>query len=289
MAARFFLLALLASLWLFSATVRAAGPQVRWRAPAECPDRASLDAAIARTLPADLKLDALSVDAEVTRDARGYELALSLRTPSAQTARKLVAERCETLVEVVALELAMASASSDAAPSGPDVSWGARALASVGSGPGPGPSPRVGLLGLIQWRQLRVELGASADLPRTKHYGVQPEIGARFYAIAGQLRGCDVLALADLELPLCAGLEAGAWRGEGLGLDSATTASRPWLALSAGAGLRYPRHSVIAVFAGVDGLLGLLRPIFGVRNLPALYRPARLAVRGSFGVEVHFD
>lgn len=267
---------------------QAAGPQLTWHAPPACPDRVSVQAALARTLPANVDLAALTAVAEVTAVADGYRLELTIETPSAHSARELVAERCDTLVEVVALELSMTSASMPPIAKR-TLAWGVRALGGVGTGPAPEPSPRVALLGTLQRRRLRVELGLAYDTPRTRHYDAQPAVGARISALSGQLRACDALPLAQVELSLCGGGEAGALRGEGLGVDSATTATRAWTALLAGAGLRYPRRSWIAVFAGLDGVLALSRPRFGIRNLSVLYRPARVSVRGALGVELHFD
>ncbi|MET0284857.1 MAG: hypothetical protein ABW352_10315 [Polyangiales bacterium] len=286
MATRFLLIGFL--LFSFN-TARAAAPQLRWSAPAECPDRASVHAAIARTRPDDVDLGTLAVSAEVTHASAGYRLALTLETPSAKTHRTLIAERCGTFVELVALEVAMVSTAQAHPPAAPTLAWGARAVGGLGTGPGPGLAPRVGLLGILQRERWRVELGASYDLPRVERYPAQREVGARLQGVVSQLRGCHVLPLASLELPLCVGLEAGAWRGEGRGVDSPGAATRPWLAAGASAGLRYPRQAPIALFVGVEGLGALLRPSFGFRNLPTLYRPARLAVRGTLGVELHFD
>jgi len=113
-----------------------------------------------------------------------------------------------------------------------------------------------GLLG----RRWRVELGAMYRAPTDAPNPVVPAIGARIRLWAVAARGCGVLRPWVLELPLCAGLEAGQAIGRGYGYTGLTE-RLPWLAALVGPALAWAPRRWIAVWLGVE--LGI--PVIGGR------------------------
>ena len=284
------------------ATARAAPPSIDWRAPSDCPRAEVVRAAVAQVLSSKTEAQVSSVRAQVTREGEAYRLDLTIRTPQATSKRRLLAERCATFVDLLALELGVIATLPAAAATGIDASagmveqstrsryaWGARASGAVGTGPLPSPAPRVAVHGTFAQRRLQLELGATYDLRRTLRYREPATVRAHFDLIAGQLRLCYALPVGSLALPLCTGIEAGALRGHGRGVQAARRVQRPWLALTATAGARWPRSATVAAVVQLEGSFGVLRPAYGVRNLPLLYRPDRFDVRALLGAELQFD
>jgi hypothetical protein len=87
-------------------------PKVRWEAPDDCPNEAAVQKAIALWLAQSVDVvdpRAIEVDARVKTQTNGYLLELSLESPSGSTSQRLSAERCTTLVDAVALNVALAA------------------------------------------------------------------------------------------------------------------------------------------------------------------------------------
>jgi hypothetical protein len=98
-----------------------------------------------------------------------------------------------------------------------------------------------------------------------------------------------VPAWRRLELPLCAGLEAGAMIAEGRGLRETSTKQSPWLAVSFGPRLAWAPVSAIALVVGVDGLVAVFRPRFSIQDFDAdLARASQGTFRAFAGVELRF-
>jgi hypothetical protein len=53
--------------------------------------------------------------------------------------------------------------------------------------------------------------------------------------------------------------------------------------------LHFPIAGKVSGWAEVAGALLVRRPRFGVRNLPVLFQPDRLGVRGALGIVVRFN
>jgi hypothetical protein len=150
--------------------------------------------------------------------------------------------------------------------------------------PAPGLLVRVGLLA----RRVRAEVGAVHWFERPARLPGEA-IGGDLRLTAAQLMVCPRLALRRVELPVCAGVELGAMRGEGVGLPVATSDRIPWLAVLAEARALWVPIPRLAV--GVQ--LGLAAPLltarFRVRGLAEdLHRAAPAAFRGALALELRF-
>ena len=278
---------------------------VSWEAPPSCPTEAAVRAAARQWLPeGDVDLSTIHVVARVARHAAGFALDLSFESKSGSGHETLVAARCQTLADVVALKVALAAdpvATLESAEAQPEegtgrrrrarvpIRYGVRLAGGVGFGPLPGAGPAAALLGSIIWQSARLELGAGYWFPKTAHFIEIPTIGADLSLAAAMLRACATPRLGSVELPACAGLEIGDMRGTGFGVDTVRTADRVWIAVVLGPAAAIPLTNQVFLWLEADAVLALMRPDgYGIRNLGTLYRPEIGAARVWAGLEVRF-
>lgn len=277
-----------------------------WEAPPSCPSESTVRDAIQQWLsePGAVDLRSIHVVARVRPHPSGFVLDLSFESKSGAGKETLVAARCETLADIVALKVALAAdpigilETSEPETTTPRVvrrtsparvEYAARVSVGAGFGPLPGVGPAASVVGAVVWRSGRIELGAGYWSPETTTYELRPDIGAYFSLAAAMLRACATPKLGNVEFPVCSGLEAGDLRGEGFGVDRVETADRPWLGLSLGPAVSIPLASQLFLWLEGDAVLGLVRPAgYGVRNLGTLYGPEIGAARAWAGLEVRF-
>ncbi|HEX6241100.1 MAG TPA: hypothetical protein VFZ61_09420 [Polyangiales bacterium] len=266
-----------------------------WRAPAACPDQAAARQRVESALGSSWSADVERVRARIEQVDDGYILDLRIDGADASHDKRLLARQCSTFVELIALELRLAAETRGAAeppavPANrqPRLGWGLRAGALVASDPTPAPAWGAQLALELHVERVLVTLGANFFAPRTLYYSEAPEVGASLYALTGETRGCYAFAFRRVALPLCLGAELGAIAGEGRGVAEAASERRLWAALFATPGVRVHVVGPWWLFAEVGPWFGLRRPSFGIRNLPTLYRPAVVSVRGSLGLALQF-
>lgn len=163
-------------------------------------------------------------------------------------------------------------------------------LLRVHAGPELGALPEisaiVGLAVGVLWRRVRIEARGSFIAPRT---GTTAQTDVRALLVAGSLHGCARLGRGALEFPLCAGLEAGALRGEAHGPTADATTLAPWLGVVLGAGVAWRLRPRLALWAALEGVGGAVRPRFLLRD-PGddiiLFRPAAVSGRVMVGLEL---
>lgn len=218
----------------------------------------------------------------------------------------MTAARCETLVEVLGLKVALAASAAAALQGGavaasppvrerPAANGGGRAVRGVvraGGGLLTGVLPKwggvVALAAGLRFAWARFELGASYAPPRAASYASPASVGADFQLFSGQLRGCATIGLGAAELPICAGVELGAIVGTGFGAQQRFSRADAYGAVLLGPALRVPLSQALSLWIELDGSLAFVRPPFGTRGLPQLYRPPALGSRGVIGFEVPF-
>jgi len=145
----------------------------------------------------------------------------------------------------------------------------------------PGATGGLGLAGGLLGRRWRVLLRGTWLAPRTVARAAgELEAGL----LAGAVQGCGRLGRGVIELPLCAGLEAGAMRGR-----ASATAVAGWVAALLGPALVWHAGRRWGVWVGVELALAVLRPRFelgaGARAV-ALFRPSLASGRLLAGVEL---
>ncbi|MGH7437625.1 MAG: hypothetical protein ACRENE_18260 [Polyangiaceae bacterium] len=272
-----------------------------WEAPPECPTKTQVARAIdawlepsragAATAAARVRVEALVRESE-----GGWELHLSLVAPGGSEEQTLVAARCETLVEVVAIKVALASDPiaflraprppvEDVGPP-PAPRFGIRGALGAGLGPLPDASVFAALAGSVEVPGWRAELAGSAWLPRSASYPELPSVGASITLWSVGARGCAVPSMSGVEFPLCAGAELGVMRGAGFGVAHVETSDQLWVAAVAGPALRARLGSSTFLWLGMDAVLGIARPAYHMRNLEPLYQPDPVSARWWAGIEL---
>lgn len=119
----------------------------------------------------------------------------------------------------------------------------------------------VGLAFTLGRRRWAVEAEALLGAPREVRLSEFEGIGVDLLGWTAAARGCGVLSLGTtVDLPLCAGVEAGQVRGTPVGLDNATAAAPTWVAALASPSLRLSVHRRIALWFMPELQIGLLRP-----------------------------
>ena len=128
---------------------------------------------------------------------------------------------------------------------------------------------------------LRLALGLRGDrwsvaltqdfwLPRTIDAPQSPGLGGRFWLWSTGLRGCVILRARRIEAPMCATVAAGIMSGQGIGdLTPAGKQQRsPWVAVSAGPGLRVPLGRRLGLLFSAELLAIVARPRFEITGRP---------------------
>jgi hypothetical protein len=289
---------------------------ITWEAPAECPGISAELAAIERLLgrPLDAARDGkVSARGQVRRTEDGsWELRAVLEAGGHVETETMVAKRCQALGDAMALKIALAidpfapmspprpaATESDvpAATSSPAnvaserraVHWGLRFAGGIGVGPLPGATPNVGLYGSLQLPRFRFELGGEAHWSGVARYDALPTVGADTSAFIGGARACFApYSSAWGATHLCAGLDGGVLHAQGFGLETSTSATKPWGALFIGSAMQLRLTARLSVWLEADGLLTVLKPEFYVRNLSTLYSPPTASMRAATGFEVFF-
>lgn len=277
-------------------------PELQWHAAVSCPDAQAAQRAIARWLrdsvePVDAS--ALAVHATIRGGPGAYTLALSLRSASGRSDQRFAAERCNTLVEVVALKVALAASAAVALPPpllepSERASFALHALGGIASGELPGVNGELAAAASLRLSWLRIELGVAFAPARTTHYAELARVGARVQLWYGFARACASTRLGSLEVPLCAGLELGVMRGVGVGPVSPLRSEQLVAAALLGPALRWPIAGPLALWWEVTTALAFARPrslYVSTRvgsTLGALYRPEMAAARTLLGIEWTF-
>lgn len=165
---------------------------------------------------------------------------------------------------------------------------GLRLSAGVAFGDLPGVGPTLRLTPSLLWPRLRLELEAAYMPVRTTRLASDSSRGVDLQLAAAALRVCPVFRRGILEFPICGGLEFGAMYGRGVGYPVEYDARQLWAALHLMPMLLITVHRRVALFAGVEGFVALVRPRFEVAGDGALYRASAGGMRGLLGIEVRF-
>jgi hypothetical protein len=276
-----------------------------WEAPAECPGKTRVVEAVRAWLDqphAGPPEHVVRVEATVRPSTDGWELELTLVAPGGSEHQTLVAARCETLVQVVALKVALAAdptavlrslegARAEAALTAETVpvaraQLAIRAAVGAGLGPLPEASAFASLAASVELSGWRIEIAGAAWLPQSASYPELPSVGASFTLATGSAKGCLLPAMGSVDFPICAGAELGVMRGSGFGVAEAATSSQLWAAAVFGPSMRWALGSSVFLWLGADAVIGVARPMFYVGNLGQLYRPDPAAARIWGGLEV---
>ena len=292
--------------------------EIKWEAPAACPDLQSVRAATERLLGRRLAgLQGIDVRAagHVERtDVGSWELHVVLAVGRHVEDERLVAKKCSALGEAMALKVALAidplavvdavgqAPKPDAAPPieapaaasrgrtarQPSFLLGLRVLGGIGLGPLPGATPGTAVYGSLQFPRFRVELGGAAFWGGVARYEALPDVGADLQLFTGALRGCVAPGDGSWRFPICGGVELGVMRGEGFGAAATVAKNALWAGVVIGPAVQFRMTGRLSLWVEADAVLTVLKPEFYVRNLERLYSPTAGGSRVSLGLEANF-
>jgi hypothetical protein len=270
-----------------------------WEAPPECPGNTRVVEAVRAWLDqphAGPAAQAVRVEATVRPSAGGWELELTLAAPGGSEHQTLVAARCETLVQVVALKVALAvdptavlrslEGARASAPPAAGPALAIRGALGAGLGPLPGASAFASLAGSVELPGWLIEVAGTAWLPRSVSYPELPSVGANLTLATGSVSGCLLPAMGPVDFPICAGAELGIMAGSGFGVAEVATSSQVWAAAVLGPAFRWALGSSVSLWIGAEAAIGIARPEFHMRNLELLYRPDAITARTWAGFEI---
>ena len=301
----------------------AAAIDVRWEAPAGCPDREALLARLHARVGPDAKGPA-AVHGTVVASATGYALALELAIAGSSTQRALEAATCEEIVDATALIVAVAldpvfavaeptiaeviavpepaparaevspPAAIAAAPVGPLVrrrptmralGLGLRPLVGAWFGALPRAAATIGFdVVLPARRSVRAELGVLA-IPRQR-VTITGDAGANLWLATAVLRACFAPAVGRVRPMGCAGISAGAVGGRGFG-EGIVPISRvqTWAAITGGAGIGIALTRRFEIVVRGEGHLHLRQPGFHLEGIGKLHRVGATSVTALAGLQ----
>ncbi|MCA9706129.1 MAG: hypothetical protein KDK70_09800, partial [Myxococcales bacterium] len=162
----------------------------------------------------------------------------------------------------------------------------------LGAGPalqwGPLPRVGVGVSGEVSllWPRVRLSAGGAFFFARPARVDAAGTLGGDVRLGLGHLRGCGRLGRGSLEVPLCAGLELGALRGQGVGIDVPREDRLPWVAVGADAGLAWSPVRRFALLARVGAAVPLLRQSFEINGLGVVHEPSIVGLRAALFAEL---
>lgn len=129
----------------------------------------------------------------------------------------------------------------------------------------------------------RVELDADVWTPRTLQSPMNDAIGVRVLGWTLGLRGCGSPLAMKLEIPLCAGVRAGALHGRGAGPIEKHSKLSPWITATAGIGVWGWIVPRFALALDIDGFVSLTRPAFDTQPSAFLVEAPAGGIRAVFG------
>jgi hypothetical protein len=297
-----------ASCATFSAAAHAKSFELTWSAPAECPDPAVVAAYVERDLSTTVDgATVVRANGIVTAAADGwYRVALELDTGAVRSStRELSGASCESVSQAAALLVALAiRAEVEPAPkrepppppvpqrASSDSNAHARPslAAGVATDLGTLPKPTVGLSvsGAVMLSGVRFEPSISYLAPQSGTISDRPGVGARFTSANAMLRACVPFPDSRWWLAPCLGGGADWTRAAGFGARIPQKASI--VAPIGGASLLggWDISSIISLRLELGAIVPLARPEFVVKGDGSVYRRSLLALRGGFGLELHF-
>ncbi len=157
-------------------------------------------------------------------------------------------------------------------------------LGDIGTLPNPGVGPALA----FAWTPgaLRLQLTGlffpsnTARLPFSR--------GGTFELFGADAGGCYEFLFGVFEAGPCLGVELGALKGTGFGINKQTPALAFWAAPSVGAAFAWRIGSSFALRLELDALFPLQRPEFVLDGVGGVHRPAAVLGRVGLGAEVRF-
>jgi hypothetical protein len=298
--------------------------ELRWQAPAECPDATAVHAAIASLVP-EHPLHAETppkVDAQIEGEASGFVLRLQLAAKSGTRTRELRARACASLADAVAMEVALLieaereaaiaddtarTTASDSTPTVPATTTPAPTPAATTSPKDEAPKRphwRVRFGALVGARVVEGSLAAPTngappvgrfwagvlDHPPRPHGVVavpeRSDEGSRISLSTLTLAGCGRWGRGRFALAGCGGAELGVQWAKGIGLDGSRSTAEPSVAFVVTPKIEIVAHRLVVVSLGPWVRVSAVRPGVRVDGVGELYRAALWSFGGVLRLEI---
>ena len=272
--------------------------ELRWEAPAGCPDATTVRAAITRGVPPSPTGTEPMYAAVLVRalDAEHWQAALALRGADWTATRTLKGPTCAAVSDAAALVIGLALTSDlqarevVVAPPPPRArSTPAVALAFVGDVGTLSTATPGGALAL-GWRfaRARVELRGSLFASRAGAVSSAPDTGARISLASLDARACTLRG-ATWSVGPCGAAGVDRLRGTGTGpiTTGGITSFAPFLAGGLQGEWRLSRW--VVPFLTAEAAIPLVRGRFSVEDVGQVHQAAAVLVRGAAGLELRFQ
>lgn len=161
-----------------------------------------------------------------------------------------------------------------------------RVQAGAGTGRVPRVDARLGLGGALVWPRARLDGVVAHTFMQSQPHPDREGLSLRVWQWTGLLRGCWVPTVGPIELPLCAGLEAGASRATSRGVSRTRVATGPFVAGVITGALAWPFTRRFALWIELDGWVAATQPAFTVQDLAPWFTTRRGGVDGAVGFEL---
>jgi hypothetical protein len=313
MAARFIAVALITSVVLASAPAAAQSiamidtrPSLSWRAPAGCPDAASLRARVERRLERSLDDVVIGIEVDVARSGGRYVARIDLRAMTvANDVRTLTSKHCGELADAVAVIVTRVASDAIAkklvavrddqpeavvvesveVPAAPRV-WSVGARLSGVSGIGV--IPKVGLAGefaiTVRRNDTLAELAGTRWMMSAAqfHDGAPAKVDIDLDVAAARFGWRP----ATLPLRAWTSVEVGKMDGNKIRLPSQQLESGRWVAAGAGFGVAWQMTPWLRLLGTTETMLAIDRVRFTLGDGIVVYAPSPMSFRASAGLEV---
>jgi hypothetical protein len=157
-----------------------------------------------------------------------------------------------------------------------------------------GTLPRVGALVRVEvgvlGQRWRADLRANVRTPSRARAEIDRGVGGRIGAWSIGARGCGlpVVRARALDIPLCAGFEAGQVFAQGFGFAGARSARLPWAAVTVGPALTWAMRPGLALVVTAEAGASLLGGALVIEGLQTVHRIGPVFGRGLVGLEGRF-
>lgn len=270
---------------------------------------------IHRLAPASARLR-VRVDATVTRDERGYRVALVTEADGARGERSLEAATCASLADATAVIVAMMldPASAPVGPASAPVATVAASPPPAESGEVPpvpeappperrvagvllaggaldsglGPGTKVGLMvgGGLTIDRLRLDVLGSSFASRAGRVEAAPDAGGDVTVRSLLARGCVTPSPAIVASYACAVAGAAQVSAAGFGVEAPSSGSASFAVVGASGFTALRLTASVSLELGAEALVPLARPRFVLERVGDAHRvaPVALGLRAALGV-----
>jgi hypothetical protein len=290
-----------------------ARPNLEWRAPASCPDVASLRARVEQRLERSLDDVVVGIEVDVALAGGRYVARIDLRAMTvANDVRTLRSRRCSELADAVAVIVARVASEQIArgrvvARVDRDDDEATSVAGAYVPAPREAPPPRPWTIGArisgVSGIGIIPKVGLGGELAVTVRHGntLAELAGTRWNTSAAQFHNgapakvdvdLDVAALRagwrrpELPLRAWAAFEYGHMYGTGVKLPSQQLESGRWIAAGVGFGVAWQMAPWIRLLGTTEAMAAIDRVRFSLGDGIVVYAPSPMSVRATAGLEV---